>query len=174
MSQLHDRTVGSADPLLNDTPPFAIPAADASIRIKMPSAWALTPYPLLDSHVVHQLDTDTYWAWNNTTLAWTQIGGPTVATAYTTISTDGGTIVSGITNIAVEADSTHTIDAVATMTTMKIFNSKGYNATINPPSGWSFSTGEESLVLGWWSCVNLSYYVDQVIIVESISTGVEL
>ena len=174
MSQLYDRIVGSIDPLLNDTPPFAIPAADATARLAMPSSWSATPYPLLDSHVVHQLDTDTYWAWNDTTLAWTQIGGPTGATAFATISTDGGTIVSGITNIAVEADSTHTIDAVAPMTTMKIFNSKGYNATINPPAGWSFSTGEESLVLGWWSCVNLSYYVDQVIIVESISPGAEL
>ena len=74
MANLYDRTVGNPDPLLNDTPGIGIPVADAAARAALPAIWAASPFPLLDSQVVHQLDTDSYYAWNLASLTWTLIG----------------------------------------------------------------------------------------------------
>ena len=118
------------------------------------------------------MDTDEYWGWNASTLSWTKVGDPTGSTGYATITADGETIGEGVTNVAVEADSALSIKpSIARRSDMRIFNSKGFVTTISPPAGWSFSTGEDVLRLGWWESVELHYYVDQVILVGPKNGG---
>ena len=86
-SSIYDRTIGVNDPLLNDLPGIGIPVADATTRNAMYSLWLASPFPLLDSQVVHQLDNDTYWAWNANSTSWTQlsIGSSSVTGPGTTV-----------------------------------------------------------------------------------------
>jgi len=102
----------------------------------------------------------------------TPLGGGGSSNAYNELSVDGQTIIAGVTNVAVGADSSHAIDpAILAGSDFRIYQSQGFVATISPPAGWSFSTGEETLKLGWWESVELHYYGGQVILVGPKNGG---
>jgi hypothetical protein len=83
-------------------------------------------------------------------------------------------VVAGITRLNSPSVITVSIDEnIYVQTHMRIFNISAVEIDVNAPTGWSFSDGSTSIHLGFWASANLSYYGDQVIIIDSQSPGVQ-
>ena len=91
-----------------------------------------------------------------------------------TITSTSSLVVAGITRLNISGGGEVSIDPnIPIQAHMRIIN-VGDTVNISAPTGWSFQTGSDVKVnLGTWASAILSYYGDQVIIIDSQSPGVQ-
>ena len=118
--------------------------------------------------------TNEFYVYNSNGV-WIYIGGGSGSSShepFQEITALGATILNGITKLNITGDGTASVDpSIPIQAHMRIFNVQ-YAATVYAPAGWSFSDGSTNIVLGLWASAILSYYGDQVIIIDSQSPGV--
>lgn len=144
----------------------------------MESAWIATPFPLLDSHAVHQLSDDTFWSWNGTTLTWTQIaGGPSTGFYNPSFVTVTGTPISAQSTILrVGADSTHEL-SIASGQCRIIHQYDPFLATITLPAGMQFSNNRNELAMGEGDVYELAFFQSETfpnnkVLIKSYNGGI--
>lgn len=99
-------------------------------------------------------------------------GSPITPNPYTVLTSTGGTILPGTTNINISSDSTQTVsNAIDLLSTFTVFNSQPFKATVLCPTGWQFGDGNHDFDLGLNASAKLFYRGDQTIIIESQSAG---
>lgn len=159
MTNLIERREGSTNPMLNDKGTIFIPCGNETIRLAMQAAWAATPFPLLDTHGVHQLSDDTYWVWNAYTLSWVQIAtGPGTGFQNPVIETDSSAAIgSQNTILNCGEDSSHEV-SIASNQSRVIWQYAPYIATLTLPTGMQFSNMQPTMELAQGDVVELSFF----------------
>lgn len=168
-SALHRDVVGSTDPDTNNMHSAGIAIDDATDRTAITTNWAAkgrTVPPLL---MVIQADTGLPYYWNGT--AWAAFAVQSDL-SFLVISADGTDLTAQVNQLAVGADSTHEIPTTFTInSTMKVWQSSEYTATITLPDGWTFSDGNTTREAGYGDVYNFSYYGGTVVLIDSYQHG---
>ena len=89
------------------------------------------------------------------------------------ITIDGRHIDPGTSVLQVGADSSHEITTPMTPgVQMKVYQDQLFTATLYLPSGWNFSDGNKTLLLGYKANCSLNYYGGNVVVIEYNTPGV--